>query len=266
MTARLAAENLTLAYDERVVVPDLSLVVPPGKVTAVIGPNACGKSTLLRALGRLLRPRSGRVFLDGRDLVSYRSRHVARELAFLPQAPEVPGGITVAELVGRGRSPHQQWWHQWSTADRDAVRRALERTGTADLMDRPVDELSGGQRQRVWIAMVLAQDSEILLLDEPTTYLDIAHQVEILDLVRALNRDEGRTVVAVLHDLNQAVRYADHLVVMRDGRIVAQGDPADVVTAEMVVQVFGLDAVVVEDPVTGDPMVVPSAHWLRVGS
>ena len=263
MSSRLAAEHLTLAYDDRVVVEDLSLTVPPGKVTVVIGPNACGKSTLLRALGRLLRPRSGRVLLDGRELRSTPTRQVARQLAFLPQAPEVPGGITVGELVGRGRSPHQTWWRQWSPADRDAVRRALERTDTGELVDRPVAELSGGQRQRAWIAMVLAQDTEILLLDEPTTYLDIAHQVEVLDLVRSLNRDEGRTVVAVLHDLNQAVRYADHLVVMHAGRVVAEGDPASVVTAALVAEVFGLRAVVVADPVTGDPLVVPHAHWVR---
>ena len=262
MTSRLAAEHLTLAYGERVVVRDLSLEVPPGKVSVVIGPNACGKSTLLRALGRLLRPRSGRVLLDGQDLHSLPTRSVARRLAVLPQAPNAPGGLTVAELVARGRSPHQTWWRQWDAGDRDVVRRALRRTDTLELADRPVAELSGGQRQRAWIAMVLAQDSDLLLLDEPTTYLDVAHQVEVLDLVRSLNREEGRTVVAVLHDLNQAVRYADHLVVMREGRVVAQGDPADVVTAALVADVFSLAAVVVDDPVTGDPLVVPRAHWV----
>jgi iron complex transport system ATP-binding protein len=261
-THRLAAEAVTLAYDARIVVEGLSLTVPAGKVTVVIGPNACGKSTLLRALARLLRPAAGTVTLDGRDLRSWRSRLVARELAFLPQTPEAPDGITVAELVRRGRHPHQTWWQQWSQADRQAIDRALVRTSTADLVDRPLAELSGGQRQRAWIAMVLAQDTDLLLLDEPTTYLDIAHQIEVLDLVRTLNRDEGKTVVAVLHDLNQAVRYADHLVVMKEGRIVAEGDPAAIITADLVREVFGLGAVVVPDPVTGDPLVVPNAHWL----
>lgn len=261
MTHRLAAARITLGYDDRTVVEDLTLTVPTGKVTAVIGPNACGKSTLLRALGRMLRPKAGAVTLDGRDLRSWKARALAREVAFLPQTPQAPGGITVAELVGRGRHPHQQWWRQWSAADRDAVSRSLARTGTEELADRPIDELSGGQRQRVWIAMVLAQNTDLMLLDEPTTYLDVAHQVEVLDLVRGLNRSEQRTVVVVLHDLNQATRYADHLVVMEDGAIVQEGDPAQVLTAELVERVFGLASVVVDDPVTGGPLVVPRAHW-----
>jgi iron complex transport system ATP-binding protein len=258
---RLTARGLTLAYEDRLVVEGLDLAVPHGRVTVIVGPNACGKSTLLRALGRLLRPRRGAVLLDGTELARMPSRAIARAVGVLPQTPVPPEGITVADLVSRGRQPHQSWWRQWSQADERAVAEALERTGTADLADRQVEELSGGQRQRVWIAMALAQDTGILLLDEPTTYLDIAHQVEVLDLMRRLNRERGRTVVAVLHDLNQAARYADHLVAMKSGRIVAQGAPRDVVTADLVHEVFGLRSVVVPDPVTGDPLVVPAAPW-----
>ncbi|KMS85576.1 MULTISPECIES: ABC transporter ATP-binding protein [Streptomyces] len=260
-TSRLVARDLTLAYEARTVVEGLDLEIPDGKVTVVVGPNACGKSTVLRALGRLLRARGGAVLLDGADIAGLPSRQIARTLGVLPQSPAAPDGITVADLVARGRQPHQKWWQQWSQADERAVTEALERTDTADLADRPVDELSGGQRQRVWIAMALAQDTDLLLLDEPTTYLDIAHQVEVLDLIRRLNHERGRTVVAVLHDLNQAARYADHLVAMKAGRIVAQGPPDEVVTAELVQKVFGLPAVVVPDPVTGGPLVVPSRIW-----
>ncbi|GAA2426581.1 ABC transporter ATP-binding protein [Streptomyces macrosporus] len=259
--SRLAARDLTLAYEDRTVVDGLDLDVPDGRVTVIVGPNACGKSTTLRALGRLLRPRRGAVLLDGRELASIPTRRIARSLGLLPQAPVAPEAITVADLVARGRGPHQRWWRQWSEADEAAVADAMARTRVTDLAARPVDELSGGQRQRVWIAMALAQDTELLLLDEPTTYLDIAHQVEVLDLVRQLNHDRGRTVVMVLHDLNQAARYADHLVAMREGRIVAQGPPAETVTAELVREVFGLDSVVVPDPVTGSPLVVPGAPW-----
>ncbi|MGP3775872.1 ABC transporter ATP-binding protein [Streptomyces sp. SDT5-1] len=260
-TSRLTARSLTLAYEDRTVVDGLDLEIPDGKVTVVVGPNACGKSTLLRALGRLLKPKSGSVLLDGAELARIPGRDIARAIGVLPQSPTPPDGITVADLVARGRQPHQKWWQQWSEADEHAVTQALEHTNTTALADRPVDELSGGQRQRVWIAMALAQETELLLLDEPTTYLDIAHQVEVLDLVRRLNHERGRTVVAVLHDLNQAARYADHLVAMRDGRIVAQGPPSDVITADLVHTVFGLHSVVVPDPVTGSPLVVPGAPW-----
>ena len=265
-TSRLTARALTLAYDDRTVVHELDLAVPDGKVTVVVGPNACGKSTTLRALGRLLKPAGGSVLLDGTELSRIPTRTIAQSVGLLPQTPVAPEAITVSDLVARGRQPHQRWWQQWSDADERAVTEAMERTDITALGDRPVDELSGGQRQRVWIAMALAQDTDLLLLDEPTTYLDIAHQVEVLDLVRRLaapaaDGTRGRTVVTVLHDLNQAARYADHLVAMKAGRIVAEGRPGDVVTAELVREVFGLEAVVVPDPVTGSPLVVPGAPW-----
>ncbi|WP_078849397.1 ABC transporter ATP-binding protein [Streptomyces sp. NRRL F-5126] len=263
---RLAARGLTLAYDDRTVVRELSLAVPDGKVTVIVGPNACGKSTTLRALGRLLKPRSGSVLLDGEELASLPTRRIARSIGLLPQSPSAPEAITVADLVSRGRQPHQRWWQQWSDEDELAVTAAMERTNVTDLAERPVDELSGGQRQRVWIAMALAQETDLLLLDEPTTFLDIAHQVEVLDLVRRLNHERGRTVVIVLHDLNQAARYADHLVAMKAGSVVAEGAPADVVTAELVREVFGLDAVVIDDPVTGGPLVVPSTPYAPRGA
>ncbi|MEV0845185.1 ABC transporter ATP-binding protein [Streptomyces sp. NPDC049954] len=261
MTARLTTRDLTLAYEERTVVTGLDLDVPDGAVTVVVGPNACGKSTTLRALGRLLKPRGGAVLLDGESLAKLPTRRIAQQIGLLPQTPVAPDAITVGDLVARGRQPHQRWWQQWSDEDERAVADAMDRTDVSALADRPVDELSGGQRQRVWIAMALAQETELLLLDEPTTYLDISHQVEVLDLVRQLNHDRGRTVVIVLHDLNQAARYADHLIAMKSGEVVAQGSPAQVVTAELVGEVFGLDCVVVPDPVTGSPLVVPGAPW-----
>ncbi len=259
--SRLTARGLTLAYENRVVVEDLDLAVPDGKVTVIVGPNACGKSTTLRALGRLLKPERGAVLLDGEELAKLPTKAIARAVGLLPQTPVAPEAITVADLVARGRQPHQAWWKQWSEEDERAVTEAMARTDVTALADRSVDELSGGQRQRVWIAMALAQETDLLLLDEPTTYLDIAHQVEVLDLVRRLNRSRGRTVVLVLHDLNQAARYADHLIAMKAGRVVTQGPPAEVVTDAMVRDVFGLPAVVVPDPVTGSPLVVPGAPW-----
>ncbi|MFD5897492.1 ABC transporter ATP-binding protein [Streptomyces sp. NPDC060366] len=259
--SRLAAHELTLAYDDRMVVHDLELAVPDGRVTVIVGPNACGKSTTLRALGRLMKPKSGSVLLDGAELASIPTRRIAQSIGLLPQSPVAPEAITVADLVSRGRQPHQRWWQQWSEEDERAVTDAMARTDVTELAERSVDELSGGQRQRVWIAMALAQETDLLLLDEPTTFLDIAHQVEVLDLVRRLNHDQGRTVLIVLHDLNQAARYADHLVAMKEGRIVAEGQPGEVVTAELVREVFGLESVVVPDPVTGSPLVVPGAPY-----
>lgn len=254
---RLRADGVRLGYGDRVVVEDLDLDVVEGSVTAVIGPNGCGKSTVLRALARLLRPSGGQVLLDGKRIDSVPTKEVAKVLGLLPQTPTAPEGLTVADLVARGRHPHQAWYRQWSADDEGAVLQAMEWTGIADLADRPVDELSGGQRQRAWISMALAQGTDLLLLDEPTTYLDLAHQVEVLELVARLHHEFGRTVVMVLHDLNMAARYADQLVTMKDGQIVAQGAPSAVMTEEMLADVFGLAARVIPDPVAGTPMVVP---------
>ena len=253
---RLQAEALQAGYGERTVIDGLTAEIPEGKLTVIIGPNACGKSTLLKALARLLKPRGGAVLLDGRSIHDLPPREVAQRLGVLPQAPLVPEGITVADLVARGRQPYQRWWRQWSAEDSTVVKNAMAQADIADLADRHVDELSGGQRQRVWIAMALAQETEALLLDEPTTFLDLAHQVEVLHLLRRLQMG-GRTVVAVLHDLNQAARYADHVIAMRDGAIVAQGEASEVVTVELVQDVFGLECVIVPCPVTGAPLVVP---------
>ncbi len=256
LPARLSATGISLAYDSTTIVRDLTTTIPGGSFTVIIGANACGKSTLLRGLSRLLRPAEGEVVLDGSDIASYPAKEVARRLGLLPQSATAPDGITVADLVSRGRYPHQNLLRQWSEADERAVQAALDATGTADLAARAVDELSGGQRQRVWVAMVLAQETDLLLLDEPTTFLDVAHQVELMELFAELN-ERGRTVVAVLHDLNHAARYASHIIAMRAGRIVAEGAPAEVITSERVREVFGLENVVIEDPVTGGPLVVP---------
>ncbi|HEV7472206.1 ABC transporter ATP-binding protein [Pseudonocardia sp. T1-2H] len=256
-TARLRAEGLRLGYGDRVVVDHLDLEVLHGTITAVIGPNGCGKSTMLRALGRLLAPSKGHVLLDGRRIDRMPTKEVATILGILPQAPSAPEGLTVGDLVARGRHPHQTWYRQWSSDDEDAVAEALEWTGIADLAERPLDELSGGQRQRAWISMALAQGTDVLLLDEPTTFLDLAHQVEVLELVRRLHDEAGRTVVMVLHDLNLAARYTDRLVAMKDGRIVKAGEPGDVLTERLLSEVFGLDARVIPDPVAGTPLVVP---------
>lgn len=254
--APLQVQGATLAYDRTIVATDLDLDIVDGSFTVIIGPNACGKTTTLRSLSRLLRPSTGTVLLDGRDIHRLQAREVARRLGLLPQSANAPDGILVGDLVARGRYPHQSFLSRWTSQDAEAVDRALEATSTTALRDRLVDELSGGQRQRVWVAMALAQQTELLLLDEPTTFLDIAHQISLLELFASLHR-EGRTIVAVLHDINHAARYASRLVVMKDGHVVTQGSPAEVVTAEMLDEVFGLDAVVIEDPVNGGPLVVP---------
>jgi iron complex transport system ATP-binding protein len=256
LTTRLQADALTLRYDQRIISSGLSVAIPDRSFTVIVGPNACGKSTLLRALARLISPSAGQVMLDGKAIGSLPVKEVARRLGLLPQASAAPDGITVADLVARGRYPHQSFLRQWSRDDERAAGAAMAAMQVDELAERLVGELSGGQRQRVWIALLLAQETPIILLDEPTTYLDIAHQFEVLDLLADLNAS-GRTIVAVLHDLNQACRYASHLVAMKDGAIVAQGRPHAVITDKLVEAVFGLSCRVIEDPVTGTPLVVP---------
>lgn len=253
----LSGHGLDLGYDGRQISTGLEVVIPPGSFTAIIGPNACGKSTLLRALSRLLKPTAGEVLLEGRDIHSYTTREVARRLALLPQQSSAPDGITVADLVARGRFPHQGLLRQYSEADKTKVAEAMAATGVTDLADRAVGELSGGQRQRVWLALALAQDTPVLLLDEPTTFLDISHQLEVLRLCRRLHRTGGYTLVTVLHDLALAFRFADHVIAMKDGKIVAQGPPGDIATPEVMREVYGIESVVIEDPATGGPLVVP---------
>jgi iron complex transport system ATP-binding protein len=253
----LTVEDLTVGYKDRAVIESMDLVLAPGKVTAIVGPNACGKSTLLRSMSRLLAPRAGHVLLDGKAVHRLPAKELARTLGLLPQSPIAPEGITVSDLVGRGRHPHQGMFSRWSKDDDAAVAAALEATQTVDLADRPVDELSGGQRQRVWIAMALAQQTDLLLLDEPTTFLDVSHQIEVLDLLTDLNRTRGTTVVMVLHDLNMAARYADQLIALAGGRMHAVGVPSEVLTEETVRVVFGLDSKVITDPTSGGPLMLP---------
>jgi iron-siderophore transport system ATP-binding protein len=257
---RLHAEELTLAYDGRTVAEDLAVSIPDQSFTVIVGPNACGKTTLLRALARMLKPRHGSVFLDGQIITSYPAKEVARRLGLLPQSSIAPDGITVADLVSRGRYPHQRLLRQWSKEDAAVVSESMRATGISDLAERLVDELSGGQRQRVWMAMALAQETDLLLLDEPTTYLDISHQMDVLDLCAQLHAEQGRTLVAVLHDLNHAARYATHMIAMRDGKIIATGPPEEVVTAENVEEIFELPCRVMPCPETGTPLVIPKAR------
>ncbi|AZN41092.1 ABC transporter ATP-binding protein [Paenibacillus albus] len=253
---RLRTENITIKYDDRVISRNLSLSIPDGSYTVIVGPNACGKSTLLRTLSKLLKPTEGQVLLDGKGISTYKSKEVARKLGFLPQSSTAPEGITVANLVAHGRYPYQSFIRQWTDDDEEAVASAMRLTDTSELSHRFVDELSGGQRQRVWVAMALAQQTPLLLLDEPTTYLDIAHQIELLELFKDLN-EQGRTIVAVLHDLNHAARYATHMIAMKNGQVVGQGHPREVVTERMVEDVFGLKCKIIDDPVSHTPLVVP---------
>ncbi|MCU1425314.1 MAG: putative transporter ATP-binding protein [Microbacteriaceae bacterium] len=253
----LVVDTLSLAYGDRTVIDALDLAVPSGRISAIVGPNACGKSTLLRTMSRLLAPRTGHVLLDGASVHRMPAKELARTMGLLPQSPTAPEGITVADLVGRGRQPHQGIFSRWTRADDVAVADALDATQTAELADRAVDELSGGQRQRVWIAMALAQQTDVLLLDEPTTFLDVSHQIEVLDLLTDLNRSKGTTIVMVLHDLNLAARYADHLVALAGGRVYAEGEPAAVLTEDVVRVVFGIESRVITDPTSEKPLMLP---------
>ena len=264
--ARLEARDLQLAYGDNVVVDGLDLDIVDGTVTAVIGPNGCGKSTMLRALGRLLPARRGYVLLDGKRIDKTPTRDVAKILGVLPQGPVAPEGLTVGDLVARGRHPHQSWYRQWSSDDEDVVAEALSWTGMAEFAERSIDSLSGGQRQRVWISMALAQGTDVLLLDEPTTFLDLAHQVDVLELVERLHVERGRTVVMVLHDLNLAARYAARLVAMKDGAVAASGSPHEVLTEQLLRDVFDLEARVIDDPVSGTPLVLPLGRTRPAGA
>jgi iron complex transport system ATP-binding protein len=255
--ANLHTEALELAYESNVIIQNMNVSIPSGKVTALIGPNGCGKSTLLRGLARLLQPRKGSAYIDGKAIHQMPTRDLAKQLGILPQSPVAPEGLTVMELVAQGRYPHQSWFQQWSLEDEQAIEKALEITGMAEFRMRPVDALSGGQRQRAWIAMTLAQETPVILLDEPTTYLDLAHQVEVLHLLERLNKEQGRTVVMVVHDLNHATRHANHVIAMKAGKIVAAGVPSDIVTSELLQEVFGIDADIVPDPRTGVPLCIP---------
>ncbi|PPS45745.1 ABC transporter ATP-binding protein [Chroococcidiopsis sp. TS-821] len=260
---RLATRRLTLAYDKAAIIKNLDLAIPKGKITALVGANGCGKSTLLRGLARLLKPKSGAVYLDAVDVFKLSTKEVAKQLGILSQSPVAPEGLTVRDLVACGRYPYQSWLQQWSPEDERLVELALSITGMTQFAERELDTLSGGQRQRAWIAMALAQDTEILLLDEPTTFLDLAHQIEVLDLLQELNHTQGRTLVMVLHDLNQACRYADYLVALKEGGIYAHGTPKDVMTEEVVREVFGLDSRIIVDPVAGTPMCIPLSRKVR---
>jgi iron complex transport system ATP-binding protein len=253
----LHTEQLTLAYDSATIIERLDVTIPPRQITALVGPNGCGKSTLLRGLARLLQARGGAVYLDGAAIHTMPTKALAKRLGILPQSPVAPEGLTVRELAAQGRYPHQTWFQQWSAADEAALAHALSLTGMTELADRPVDALSGGQRQRAWIAMTLAQETPIVLLDEPTTFLDMAHQIEVLHVLQRLNRDEGRTVVMVVHDLNHAARYAQHIIAMAQGAVIAAGAPAAVITAAMLRRVFGVEADIVTDPRTGVPLCIP---------
>lgn len=254
---RLRGENLTLGYGKKIIARNLSVTIPDGHFTAIIGPNGCGKSTLLRTLSRLMTPVEGSVFLDGEQIQRFASKEVARRIGLLAQNATTPGDITVQELVARGRYPHQPLFTRWRKEDDEAVNRAMQATGITDLALQSVDTLSGGQRQRAWIAMVLAQETSIMLLDEPTTWLDISHQIDLLELLSELNRTQGYTLAAVLHDLNQACRYATHLIALRDGEIVAQGAPKEIVTPDLIARIYGMRCMIIDDPVAGTPLVVP---------
>lgn len=251
------ARSVSTGYEEKLIIDDMNISIPAGKFSVLIGPNGCGKSTLLKSFARLLRPKKGSVLLDGKSIYELPTQHLAKKIGLLPQSPIVPAGITVADLVARGRFPYQNLFGQLTKKDYEVIACAMEAMGIADLADKAVDSLSGGQRQRVWIALVLAQDTDILLLDEPTTYLDIAYQVEILDCLAMLNRTRKTTIVAILHDINLSIRYADYIFAMKKGKLIAEGKPGDIITVDLMKEVYGMESSIITDPETGDPYVIP---------
>lgn len=253
----LHTENLSVGYEERLIVDRLSITIPEGKITALVGANGCGKSTILKTLARILKPSSGGVYLNGKWIEKQCTKQIAKQLSILPQGPEAPEGLTVSELVAYGRFPHQKRFGSLTHEDKRMIEWAISVTGLSPLADRSVCNLSGGQRQRAWIAMALAQGTELLLLDEPTTYLDMAHQLEVLKLLRTLNDEAGRTVVMVIHDLNHAARFAHHIIAIANGKVVMEGPPAHVVTPDVLLSVFGIEAEVIADPRTGNPLCIP---------
>jgi iron-siderophore transport system ATP-binding protein len=259
-TTYFSASNLVAGYDKKIIVNNIDVIIPQNKISVIIGANACGKSTLLKTLARLIKPESGEIVLDGKQIREIPPKQLARELGLLPQSPVVPEGITVSDLVSRGRFPYQSFLKGLNKKDYEAVEEALEIMGITELANQSVDELSGGQRQRVWIAMALAQQTDILLLDEPTTYLDITYQVEILDLLTDLNKKRGTTIVMVLHDINLSARYADYIFAVKQGNLVSEGTPLDVITEELMKEVFGLSCKVIEDPVSNSPFIVPKGR------
>ncbi|MGH3086618.1 MAG: ABC transporter ATP-binding protein [Rubrobacteraceae bacterium] len=264
--SKIRTDNLTLGYDSEDIIKELITEVPAGKITSVVGPNGCGKSTLLRSMARLMKPRGGAVFLDNEAIFKLPTREVAKRLGILPQSPEAPEGLTVRELAAQGRYPHQSWFQQWSKGDERAVEKAMETTGVLEMADRPLDTLSGGQRQRAWISMALAQETETLLLDEPTTFLDMAHQLEVLQLLERLNEEEGRTILMVLHDLNNASRYSDHVIALSEGKVHKAGPPSEVMTEELFREVFHVEADIVIDPRSGIPLCIPHGlHYTTDG-
>ncbi|TCK92408.1 iron complex transport system ATP-binding protein [Natranaerovirga hydrolytica] len=261
--ASILTDQLTLSYGEFKVINNLDLQIPSGKITVFIGSNGCGKSTLLKSMARLLKPKEGSIILDGKDIALTNTKKVARKMAVLPQGPSAPQELTVFQLVKLGRYPHQNWYNQWSKEDERLVWEALEVTQLKDLANRPVESLSGGQRQRAWIAMTLAQNTDIIMLDEPTTFLDLNHQVEVLDILYDLNRNQKRTIIMVLHDLNLAARYADHMVAVANQTVVASGNAKDIMTCETIKEVFGMDCTVANDPLFGTPMCIPYGKGLK---
>ncbi|WP_034491182.1 ABC transporter ATP-binding protein [Butyrivibrio fibrisolvens] len=251
------ARGISTGYEEKLILKDMNIDIPAGKFSVLIGPNGCGKSTLLKSFARLLKPKDGTVLLDGKSIYEVPTACLAKQIGLLPQSPIVPAGITVADLVARGRFPYQNIFGQLSKDDYEAIACAMEAMGVSELANKPVDSLSGGQRQRVWIALVLAQNTDILLLDEPTTYLDIAYQVEILDCLAKLNKLRKTTIVAILHDINLSIRYADHIFAMKKGELIAQGSPKDIITPDLMRTIYGMESSIITDPETGDPYVIP---------